>query len=52
MVKTVKMVKNGGPGLKRARRTGPERLKGAKEEVKTPEGPPAKSRALEGPLDF
>ena len=36
MVKTakmVKMVKNGGPDLKRVRRTG---LKGAKDEVKRP----------------
>ena len=26
--------------------------KGEKDEVKRPEGPPARSRVLEGPLDF
>ena len=38
-----KMVKNGGPDLK------PERPKGAKDEVKRPEGPPARKRGPEGP---
>ena len=32
--------------------TRPERLKGAKDEVMKPEGPPARSQAPEGPLDF
>ena len=32
--------------------TRPERPKGAKDEVKRPEGPPIRSRGLEGPLDF
>ena len=31
---------------------GPARRKGAKDEIKRPEGPPAKSRAPEGALDF
>ena len=32
--------------------TRPERPKGAKDEVKRPEGPPIRSRGPEGPLDF
>ena len=34
------------------KKTGSERLKGAKDEVKRPEGPSARSWAPEGPLDF
>ena len=30
----------------------PERLKGAKDKVKRPKGPPIRSQGLEGPLDF
>ena len=41
--KMVKMVKNDGPELKRARRTG------LRDEVKRPEGPPARSQGPEGP---
>ena len=32
--------------------TRPERPKGAKDKVKRPEGPPARSWGPEGPLDF
>ena len=32
--------------------TRPERLKGAKDEVKRPEGPSTRSRGPKGPLDF
>ena len=32
--------------------TRPERPKGAKDEVKMPEGPPIRSQGPEGPLDF
>ena len=41
MVKMVKMVNHGGPDLK-----------GGKDEVKRPKGPPFRSRAPGGPLDF
>ena len=35
-----------------ARVARPERPKAAKHEVKTPKGPPIRSRGPEGPLDF
>ena len=50
----VQMVENGPNGQKWSKMagltlSGPERPKGAKDEVKRPVGPPARSRGPEGP---